>query len=92
MSRGMFTEELKEKYGVNNVKELRLLPYIQYLLVNHLSVDPNKIDSTEREILIRWRDEGKITFSCTEPMTTTKEFWDWLNEVMWVAYVLKKED
>jgi len=87
MGRGILTEQMKEMYGIESVKELRLIPYFQYLLVNHMSVDVSKIDSEEREILKKWRDEGKITFSCSEPVTATKKFWDWANDILWVSYV-----
>ena len=86
MARGMLTEQMKEKYGITNT-ELRLIPYFQYLLVNHMPVDPAKITAEERTILQNWRDAGKITFSCTGPVTASKEFWDFMNEVLWDAYV-----
>ena len=82
----MMTKELAEKYGIT-VRELRLLPYFQYLLVNHMPVDMRKINSEEREILRKWRDEGKITFSCISTVTTTKEFWDWMNNILWDSYI-----
>lgn len=72
MNRGMLTDEIKNKYGIDT-KELRLIPYFQYLLLNNMPVDRAKIDAEEREILKRWRDEGKITFSCQECCTSTKE-------------------
>jgi len=87
MSRGMLTEEIKKKYGITTTKELRLIPYLQYLLVNNMPVDPYKIDNNEREILKKWRDEGKITFSYTEKITVSKAFWNWMNDVIWEAYV-----
>lgn len=86
MSRGQFTEELKEKYNIT-VKQLRLLPYFQYLLMNNMSVDPVKIDDEERKILSKWREEGKITFSMSAPCTCTKEFWNWMNDILWDSYV-----
>lgn len=86
MSRGKLTEELVNKYGIT-LKELRLLPHFQYLLINHMPIYPNKIDAEEREILKKWRDEGKITFSCSEPVTATREFWDFMNNVLWDSYV-----
>ena len=86
MNRGMLTDEIKNKYGIDT-KELRLIPYFQYLLLNNMPVDRAKIDAEEREILKRWRDEGKITFSCQECCTSTKEHWDWMNEVLWDSYV-----
>lgn len=90
MARGCYTEEIKEKYGIT-LKQLRLLPYFQYLLMNEGRVDPGKIDSEEREILQQWRDEGKITFSMSSPCTCTKEFWDRMNEILWDSYVPHKE-
>ena len=90
--RGCLTEVIKNKYAIS-LKELRLLPYFQYLLMNEMSVDPSKIDGEERAILQKWRDAGKITFSMQEPCTCTEEFWNWMNEVLWMAYVphLEKE-
>lgn len=86
MARGCLTDDMKTKYGIT-LKELRLLPYFQYLLMNEARVDPIKIDSEERTILQKWRDEGKITFSASESCTCTKEFWDWMNEILWESYV-----
>ncbi len=85
-ARGCLTEEIKNKYGIS-LKELRLLPYFQYLLMNEERIDPKKIDHEERLILQKWRDEGKITFSMLDPCTCSKEFWDWMNEILWETYV-----
>ena len=90
MNRGMMTEELAEKYGIT-LGELRLIPYFQYLLVNQMAVDPNKVNSDERKIMQKWQLEGKITFSCNEPVTATREFWDWTNNILWDSYVLHHE-
>ena len=60
MGRGQYTDGLKEKYNIT-CKQLRLLPYFQYLLMNEMRIDPKKIDHEERLILQKWRDEGKIT-------------------------------
>ena len=85
-NRGVLTDEIKEEYGITQ-KELRLLPYFQYLLINNQCIDPAKIDAEERKILQRWRDEGKISFSISTPCTATKTFWDWMNSVLWDSYV-----
>ena len=90
MQRGQYTPELKTKYGIQS-EELRLLPYFQYLLINHMPVDPNKINETERSILQKWRNENKITFSSTEPCTCTRTFWDWMNNILWDSYVPKDD-
>lgn len=84
--RGAYTEDIKNKYGIT-LKQLRLLPYFQFLLMNEKPIDPLKIDAEERTILQTWRDESKITFSMSEPCTCTKEFWDWMNEILWETYV-----
>jgi hypothetical protein len=91
MSRGVLTDELAEKYGIT-LKELRLIPYFQYLLINHQAVDIRKIDQEERDILQRWRDEGKITFSCYYPVRASREFWDFMNDVLWDSYVPHIDD
>lgn len=56
-----------------------------------MPVDPAKITPLERQCLQNWRNEGKITFSAVDPPTCTKSFWDWMNEVLWDAYVPKSE-
>lgn len=91
MDRGKYTEELHNKYGISP-EELRLIPYLQYLLVNHMPVDPNKISGEERRILSKWRDEGHITFSMTDPCTSTKKFWDFISEILYETYVIHKGD
>ena len=90
MSRGTITEEIKEKYHMTT-KEFRLIPYVQYLLVNQMPIDPQKIDAEERKILQNWRDKGYLTFSMREPLTVSKTFWDIMNNFLWDCYVLQKE-
>jgi len=93
MSRGILTQETKDKFNIT-LPELRLLPYLQCCLLNHHPIDPRRITSEERDILRAWRDDGKITFSSTCPPTISKEFWDYMNEVLWESYVpqLETED
>lgn len=90
-NRGCLTEEIKAKYGIT-LKQLRLLPYLQYLLMNNMAIDPIKIDDEERKILAKWRDEGKITFSMRKPCTCTIKFWGWMNEILWETYVPHYEE
>lgn len=91
MSRGTITEEIKEKYHMTT-KEFRLIPYVQYLLVNQMPIDPQKIDAEERIILQNWRNRGYLTFSMREPLTVNREFWDIMNNFLWDCYVLHIED
>ncbi len=90
--RGMWTEKYKEKYGLENVTELRLIPYLQYLILNQMPVDPNKIDHEERQILTKWRQEGKIDYSMTHACKCIRSFWDWMNDVLWESYALHLEE
>lgn len=90
MSRGVITERIQEKYGMTH-EELRLIPYVQYLLVNQEPIDPAKVNAEEREILQKWRDKGYLTFSMQEPLTVSREFWDMMNDLLWDCYVLHIE-
>lgn len=90
MERGMITDQIKEKYNMSPV-ELRLIPYVQYLLVNQMAVDPLKISSEERNALINWRNKGYLTFSMRMPLTVSKQFWDLMNEFLWDCYVIHLE-
>ena len=90
--RGMWREEYKEKYGLENVTELRLIPYLQYLILNQMPVDPSKISSQERFILRKWKEQGKIDHSVVYPCRCTRSFWDWMNGVLWESYVLHLEE
>ena len=92
MGRGIITKEIKIKaeqlLGVRDLsqKELRLMPYIQYLMMNGQRIDPAKISSSERDILSRWREKGWIEGGAAG-MGITKEFWDAINEILWMGYV-----
>lgn len=91
MSRGVITKTVQEKYGMT-LEEFRLIPYVQYLLVNQEPVDPGKVSGEEREILQKWRDKGYLTFSIQEPLTVSREFWDIMNNFLWDSYVLHMDE
>ena len=65
MSRGMITDEIKQKsiellgYEVSQ-QELRLIPYVMYCLVNDDNIDMRKVNNAEREILMKWKEKGFI--------------------------------
>lgn len=86
----MQREELLNKYNITKT-ELRLMPYLQYCLMNRQSIDPRRISGEERKILSKWQDEGKITRSCINGCSITKEFWTTMNEILYEAYVPKLE-
>ena len=89
--RGILTDAVRDKYPTLDRKKLRLLPYLQYLIMNSMPVDPAKIDSEERAILGEWRAKGYISYSMIEPCACTREFWDMMNDVLFDTYVLELE-
>lgn len=68
-----------------SVEELRLIPYVCYVMVNEKEIDYHKVSEQENEILNRWRDSEYIDGSI--PVTMTKDFWDFCCEVLYAAYV-----
>lgn len=89
--RGALTESItsaaKKRLGVDLTQaELRLMPYIQYTMMNNQRIDPNAINADERKILSTWRKREWIEGGAGG-LSITKEFWDALNELMWLGYV-----
>lgn len=66
--------------------ELRMMPYIQYCVMNDQNIDPNKIKANEREILSTWRALGYITGGASD-LQITRHFWDSINAILWHGYV-----
>lgn len=94
--RGKLTDAIKNKGTellgvVITQEELRLMPYLQYLVMNDQNLDPNRINQLEREVLSQWRTRGWITGGASD-LSITKEFWDALNELMWLGYVAYEEE
>lgn len=89
--RGQLTERIKQKslellgYEIDQT-ELRLMPYIQYEMVNNRRIEPNKINADERKILGKWRTAGHIEGGASG-LGITKEFWDIINEIIFLGYV-----
>lgn len=91
MSRGMLTEEIENKsnelFGYKfNQRELRLLPYVQYCVLNNTNISPDKVNGEERLILQKWTQLGFLKSPSTE-LQISKEFWDGMNEILWLGYV-----
>ncbi|MFT5483314.1 MAG: hypothetical protein ACI9GW_001971 [Halieaceae bacterium] len=72
-------------------RELRLMPYIQYCMMNNQRIDPNRVNSEERDILQSWRQLGYIEGGAGG-LSITKEFWDQINQILWQAYVDYRAD
>ena len=68
------------------VTELRLMPYIQYLMVNEQRINPSSISLKERDVLSKWRKIGYIEGGASD-LLITKEFWDIINEIIFLGYV-----
>jgi hypothetical protein len=90
-NRGRLTDEVariaKDVLGHEiSLRELRLMPYIQYTMMNEQRLDPRKINDEERKILSVWRDRGYIEGGAAG-LSITKEFWDAINEILFYSYV-----
>lgn len=89
--RGELTDRIKKKsrellgYEID-VTELRLMPYIQYVMVNEQRIDLNKINPADRAILKKWREAGHIEGGAGG-LKITREFWNIICEVIRLGYV-----
>ena len=82
-------QEITKKYLKREISqtELRLLPYIQYVMMNEQRLDIRKINSEEREILKKWKEEDWREGGASG-LSICKEFWDFMSEVLWEGYVV----
>jgi hypothetical protein len=89
--RGVLTDRIKVKskellgYEIGQT-ELRLMPYVQYQMCNAQRIDPRHINQEDRDILSKWRAAGHVEGGASG-LAITKEFWDILNEIIFLAYV-----
>lgn len=94
--RGALTDSIKAKskellgYEIS-LRELRLMPYVHFVMGNEQRIDPNKINEEERKILSSWREKGYIEGGAGG-LTITKEFWDAMCEILWLGYVAYREE
>jgi len=66
--------------------ELRLMPYVHYCLVNRMPLDPNKLNTMERDILADWRERGWFAGGASG-IEITRELYTAICEIMWETYV-----
>lgn len=90
-SRGKMTDEIQNfmegfLLRPTSLGELRLIPYLQYQMVNEQRLDPIRINQEERDILSLLRAAGHIDGGASG-LGMTKEYWDFCNAVLWMAYV-----
>lgn len=94
--RGALTDNIKKKsketlgYEIS-LRELRLMPYVQFIMMNDQKIDPNKINQEERNILSSWREKGYIEGGASG-LAVTKEFYDAVSEILWLGYVAYREE
>lgn len=89
--RGMLTSEIQDiaqKFMGKPIStiEYRLLPYLQYTVMNTHVLDSSSINLSERRIIDDWRMKGWLTGREFE-VNVTKEFWDFMCEVLYHGYV-----
>jgi len=92
--RGVLTKQVQEiakKHIGRDITqlELRLLPYVQFLMMNEQKLDPQKINGEERQIWIAWKKAGYCEGGMTG-MAVTKKFWDFMCEVLFQSYVMQE--
>lgn len=82
--------EAKEALGIDNmgVVEFRLMPYIQYLVINNQNIDPQRINAEERAILATWRKLGWIEGGARD-LKINHKFWVGINKILWEGYVVQ---
>jgi len=90
--RGQLTEEIQKLAREFlrreiSTKELRLYPYLDYVMKNNQKIEPNLIGQPEREILRVLKNEGHIEGGASG-LSMTKEFYDYINQVLWLGYVV----
>lgn len=67
--------------------ELRLYPYLDYLMKNEQRIDPQRCNQADKDVLSVLRQEGHIEGGASG-LAMTKEFYDYINQVLWYGYVV----
>ena len=92
MKRGQLSKRIQELSNQflkrdMTTTELRLIPYIQYLLVNNESISPSKLNRDDRDVLQQWREAGHFEGGMSG-IGITKPFWDFMCEILFEGYVV----
>jgi hypothetical protein len=92
MGRGQLTPEIQKiaQFRIGreiSLRELRLLPYIDYTMKNSQRIEPIRINQEEREILKKYREAGYIEGGASG-LSITRDFYNFIQEVLWEGYVL----
>ena len=95
-NRGQVTPAIKELakklLDIEDIStdELRLMPYIQYVMINEQKLQPQLMNPSDRKIFARWKANGWVDGGMTG-LRITKDFWDAITEIIWVSYVAYRE-
>ena len=92
MGRGMMTEDIKKLSRSflgreMTARELRLIPYLVYTMVNSQALDGARVSAEEWGILDNIETEGHISGVDSRRITVSKEYWDFCHDILWLAYV-----
>jgi hypothetical protein len=89
--RGQLTERIKQRskellgYEIG-VVELRLMPYVQYVMMNDQRIDRQKVNQADRDILAKWRKAGHIDGGAGG-LQITRAFWDIICDICFLGYI-----
>ncbi len=89
--RGELTDRIKQKskellgYKMD-VTELRLMPYIMYVMTNNQRIDPVHCNHDDREILKKWKKAKHIEGGASG-LQITEKFWNIICEIVRLGYV-----
>lgn len=92
--RGQLTDRIKQKsiellgYEITQT-ELRLMVYMQYVMVNEQRIERNRVNSEELDIILKWSEKGYVRDYFK--LSITKTFWDIMSEIVYLGYVDLKE-
>ena len=71
--------------------ELRLMPYLMYVMVNSHVIDDRKLNDEDHDVLDKWRAAGHVISTTSKRIKITQEFWCFICEFIWLGYVDLRE-
>ena len=89
--RGKLTEKIQEiaRYRIGReitTTELRLYPYLDFVIKNDQKIDERRINNEEKKLLYILMQEKHI--DNLNFLSMSKEFYYYIQEVLWEAYVV----
>lgn len=88
--RGVLTEEVRKVMIENgfegNVRELQLMPYMVYCLLDNIDIAPSRIKPEERSILTGWKEKGYLS-GISSGFGVTEDFFNRMINVLKIGYL-----